>query len=248
MLRNANALRDFAVLATDGVIGHVDDLWFDDEAWSLRYFVVDTGRWLSGRKVLISPRVVGPPDWMTQQLPVTLTQEQVEGSPDVDTSQPVSRQHEASQLAHYGLPHYWGDESLAGMVAYPDIGTAEVLPRSPVTPAYGDTHLRACKNVTGYQVHAIDGDIGQVTDFLVDDESWAIRYLVVDTGHWWSGQRVLVSPRWVNAVDWSGSTVTVSVTQRAVRDAPPYESATHLDRQREASLHEHYGQPGYWSD
>ncbi len=248
MLRNANELRDFAVLATDGVIGQVTDLYFDDEGWGLRYVVVDTGGWLSGRKVLISPRVVGPADWMTQQLPVTLTKAQVERSPDIDTRKPVSRQHEADHLAYYGLPHYWGDDGLAGMVAYPALGTSDARPRPAVTQAPDDTHLRSCQAVVGYHVHAIDGDIGHVTDFLIDDESWAIRYLVVDTGHWWSGQRVLVSPRWVTAVNWSESMVTVSVTQRAVRGATPYESAAQLDRQMEAGLHEHYVRPGYWSD
>ncbi|MDO8795145.1 MAG: PRC-barrel domain-containing protein [Vicinamibacterales bacterium] len=252
LLRNANDLRRFAVLATDGAIGQVEDMYFDDEGWTLRYFAVDTGRWLSGRRVLISPLAVGPSDWLTQQVPVALTKVQVERSPDIDTQKPVSRQHEADQLSYYGLPYYWSDDRLAGMVAYPTLETVDAAPRLVPPPgrprAREESHLRSCKAVTGYEVHAVDGNIGHVADFLVDDETWAIRYLVVETGHWWAGQQVLVAPRWVNAVNWPDSMVTVGLTQRAVRHAPPYDPSVQLDRQMEAGLHEHYGRPGYWSD
>ena len=95
MMRNVNDLRGYAIRATDGVIGTVVDFYFDDQDWGIRYLVVDTGNWLSGRKVLISPLALGLPDWMIRELPVSLTKSQVKRSPDIDTKKPVSRQHEA---------------------------------------------------------------------------------------------------------------------------------------------------------
>ena len=253
MMRNVKDLRGYAIRATDGVIGTVDDFYFDDEEWNIRYLVVDTGKWLSGRKVLISPSAIGSPDWMLQELPVALTKSQVTGSPDIDTRRPVSRQHEAEYSRYYGYPYYWGGAGFWGMGAYPGSLTAEdaineelraAATHSPRTA--DDCHLRSSNAVIGDQVHATDGDIGHVEDLLVDDQTWAIRYLIVNTHGWWSGRRVLVAPRWIDDVSWSMATVSVDLTRDAIKGAPPYDSEAQLDRQREQALHDHYDRPGYW--
>ena len=254
MLRNVRHLRGYAILATDGPIGEVEDLYFDDDRWAIRYLVVDTGSWLPGRKVLISPHAVGRPDWMAQQLPVSLTKAQVDGSPDVDTRGPVSRQYETDYLRYYGYPHYWGGAGLWGMGAYPgDLTTEgsfeEAMRATQVsaTPTSGDSRLRSCRVLTGYHIHATDGDIGHVKDLLVEDRTWAIRYLIVDTSNWWVGHDVLVSPQWIEAVSWPDAKVSVDLTRQAVKDSPPYNAAAHLDREQEQAMHEHYGRPGYWT-
>jgi uncharacterized protein YrrD len=225
MLRNVQELRSYAIHATDGIIGEVDDLYFDDEDWTIRYLVVETGSWLSGRKVLIPPTAIGHPDWLSQQLPVELTKAQVEGSPSVDTRKPVSRQHEAAYLGYYGYPYYWGGSERTS----------------------DEIHLRSCRTVTGYHLHAKDGDIGHVEDLLVDDHNWAIRYLIANTSNWWGGHEVLVAPQWIEAVSWPEATVSVDLTRDAVKAAPPYDSAAQLDRQQEQGIYEHYGHAGYWT-
>lgn len=256
MLRNVKDLRGYAILATDGVIGEVDDLYFDDEDWAIRYLVVDTGTWLSGRKVLISPLAlaIGLPDWMGQQLPVSLTKAQVEGSPDIDTRKPVSRQHETAYFGYYGYPYYWEGAGLWGMGANPGGLTDQLMFEEALRTRRGaeprsmeDCHLRSSRAVIGYHVHATDGDIGHVDDLLVDDHTWAIRYLVLNTSNWWIGHQVLVTPPWIEAVSWSDGTVSVDLTRQAVKDAPPYDPVAQFHRQLEQALHEHYGRPGYWT-
>jgi len=254
MLRNVKDLRGYAILATDGAIGEVDDLYFDDDRWAIRYLVVDTGGWLPARKVLISPVAIGRPDWMAQQLPVSLTTAQVEHSPDIDTRRPVSRQHETEYLGYYGYPPYWGGAGLWGMGAYPGSLTTEgrfdeAIKARGTSAAHtpDDCHLRSCRAVTGYHIHATDGDIGHVKDLLVDDRTWAIRYLIVDTSNWWGGHDVLVAPQWIEAVSWRDAKVSVDLTRQAVKDAPPYDSAAQLDREQEQAMHEHYGRPAYWT-
>jgi hypothetical protein len=254
MIRNVKDLRGYVIRATDGVIGRVDDFYFDDEDWSIRYLVVDTGRWLSGRKVLISPIAIGSPDWMLQELPVSLTKTQVKRSPDIDTRKPVSRQHEAEYSRYYGYPHYWGGAGFWGMGAYPGDPTAgdtikeELRAAAAHAPRLADdSHLRSTNVVIGYQVHATDGDIGRIDDLLVDDHTWAIRYLIVDTNRWWTGRRVLIVPRWIDDVSWSTATVSVDLARHAIKGAPPYDSEAQLDRQREQALHDHYDRPGYWT-
>ena len=254
MLRNVKDLRGYAILATDGAIGEVDDLYFDDDRWAIRYLVVDTGSWLPARKVLISPVAIGRPDWMAQQLPVSLTKAQVERSPDIDTRRPVSRQHETEYLGYYGYPPYWGGAGLWGMGAYPGSLTTEgrfdeAIKARDTSAAHtpDDCHLRSCRAVTGYHIHATDGEIGHVKDLLVDDRTWAIRYLIVDTSNWWGGHDVLVAPQWIEAVSWRDAKVSVDLTRQAVKDAPPYDSAAQLDREQEQAMHEHYGRPAYWT-
>ena len=266
MLRSMKDLEDYAIRATDGTIGHVKDFYFDDEAWVIRYFVVDTGSWLSSRKVLISPIAIGHPNWTEKVLPVSITKEQVKNSPDIDTEKPVTRQHEIRYLGHYGYPHYWrgaGDMMMpgyAGLVSTPRAVQSEVenalAVQAEAEKAYAqaeaarhqhdDSHLRSCKAVMRYHIQATDGDIGHVQGLLVDEETWAIRYLIVDTSNWWLGHQVLIAPQWIEEVSWPDARVSVNLTQQAVKDAPPYDSAAPLDRKQEMDTYQHYELPRYW--
>ena len=197
MLRSMKDLENYAIRATDGDIGHVKDFYFDDEAWVIRYFVVDTGAWLSSRMVLISPMAIGHADWANRVLPVSITKEQVKNSPRIDTEKPVSRQHELSYLGYYGYPYYWGGIGLWADGAYPGLmltgygGFPAALyaadPKAQEANARAadearhrddDPHLRSCEAVMAYRIEASDGDIGHVQGLLVDEQTWAIRYMI----------------------------------------------------------------------
>ncbi len=266
MIRSSKDLQDLAIMATDGAIGDVNDLYFDDDAWAIRYLVVDAGSWLSSRKVLISPIAAGKPDWENKRLPVSLTREQVSKSPDIDTDMPVTRQHESDYLDHYSYPYYWGGMGLWGGGGYPamlmpgyagygsatasraqaDSVQARNEARQRRIESESDPHLRSCKAVVGYDIQASDGEIGHVQSLLVDDESWAIRYLVVSTSNWWLGHEVLVAPQWIKRVSWAEKAVEVELTREALKEAPWYDSALPLAREMEIAVYKHYGRAGYW--
>ena len=263
MLRSMKDLENYAIGATDGPIGQVKDFYFDDQAWVIRWLVVETGSWLSGRKVLISPMSVRHADWAARLLPVAITQDQVRNSPDIDTQQPVSRQHERDYLGYYGYPYYWGGAGMWGdgmmpyamMTDYPASGVDSAereRERAAEASAEAerhrndDPHLRSCQAIVGYHIHATDGEIGHVDGLLVDEETWAIRYLVVNTSNWWMGHQVLVAPPWITGVHWSDMSVTVGLSRQAIRDAPVYDSAAALNREQEAGLHAHHARPVYW--
>ena len=265
MLRNIKDLEGYAVGASDGPIGHVKDFYFDDQAWVVRYLVVDAGAWLSSRKVLISPIAVDRPERTERLLHVSITKEQVKNSPDIDTERPVSRQHEIQYADYYGYPYYWGGAGYWGGGIYPNLmapgyggfGSPNAI-RSEEQEAYAraesarseseDPHLRSCQAVMKYHVHASDGDLGHVEGMLVDDETWAIRYLIVNTSNWWLGHQVLIAPQWIDDVNWYDSKVSVKMTRRAIKGAPAYQPATPLDRAQESGLYAHYGSAGYWTD
>jgi hypothetical protein len=238
------------ISAADGEIGKIKDVYFDDQRWAVRYLVVDTGGWLAGRKVLISAISVGNIDWATSVVQVGLTRPQVEASPPIDTDKPVSRQHEADFFDYYGYPYYWGGPDLWGAGSYP-VNPIGVVPSSTNAPGkYGkapiDPHLRSAHEVTGYRLHTSNAPIGHIEDFLLDDVSWEIRYLVVNTRNWLPGKRVVIPPQWIKQVDWSERAVDVDVTRETIQAAPEYHAATDFSRTHEVKLYRHYHRPGYW--
>ncbi len=259
MLREVSALNGSTVKAADGTIGHVEDAYFDDEGWTIRYLVVDTGTWLTGRKVLISPYSVKSPLGGSGVVEVSLTREQVRTSPDIDTHKPVSRQHEFDYRDHYGFGDYWYGGDLWGVSADPviasfspprrEIGREMERWRDVPEVTLQDVHLRSTDRVTGYHIQASDDSIGHVQDFIFDDKSWAIRYLVVDTRNGWpGGKMVLVATRWIDRIDWAERKVFTTLTREAVKAGPEYEGWARIDREYETQLHDAHGQEGYWDD
>jgi hypothetical protein len=251
MLTKTTQLKGFQIRAEDGELGTVDRFFFDDETWAIRYITVETGGWLGGRPVLISPISIVDVDWKAKRLDVALTKKQVENSPNIDTHQPVSRQHEADYMGYYGYPFYWGGPYLWGPAFYPAGLAVPVMPSvEAIADRTGcesaDSHLRSTVAVAGYSIAAVDGEIGHVDGFLVDDTAWAIRYVEVATRNWWPGKKVLVSPAWIKRVSWEDSTVYTELSREAIRSAPEYTESTPVTREYEERLHLHYGRPPYW--
>lgn len=255
MLRSGNDLKGLAIRATDGEIGAVDQFLFDDEGWAVRYMVVNTAGWLLKELVLLSPRSITGVDWDGRHVEVGMCRQQVEDAPPIATDEPVSRQMEAELATYYGYQPYWYGPGLWGAAGYPfGAGLATGYPaaamvsehqRAAETTERGDPHLRSTREVKGYAIRTRDGEIGEVRDFLMDDESWAIRYLVIDTGGWWSGKRVLIAPLWATAVSWEDKVIEINLTREQVRSGPEY-NGLRLSRDDELLLHRHYQRPGYW--
>jgi uncharacterized protein YrrD len=230
VLRSVKELFNCQIKATDDFIGHLHDVFFDDNDWRLRYFVVDTGFWLPGKKVLVTPEVVRKPDDMEMVLPVDLTREQVRNSPPVDADQPANRLQELKVHQHYSWPIRWGSE--------PPTGPLRLR---------ADPHLRSSRDLLGYYIEAIDGDIGHVEDFVCDDKEWTIRYLVVDTRNWWPGRKVLVALESIAAVRPDAKHVSVDLTREAIKESPPYDRLPALNRESAERHEERRGRPRYWA-
>ena len=231
MHRNIKSLTGFTMGATDGEIGKVKEFYFDDHTWTIRYLIVETGSWLNNRKVLIAPEALLKPDWEHGIFPVNLTKEQIKNSPDIDTEQPVSRQHEIEMYEYYPWTSYWGGgywgggADPAGMLSqvYEPIKQENLGENSVAAhDSSGNPNLRSTHKVKGYTIHASDGEIGDVEDFIIDDSTWKLDFLVVDTGHWFPGKKVLISPKLIKEIDWDTSTVVVNATEEEVKNSPEY--------------------------
>ena len=245
MLRSLKDLEGYKISATDGSIGKIYDFFIDDEFWTVRYVVADTGQWLPGRKVLLAPSVLLQSDWRERSFSVGLTRGQIESSPDIDTDKPVSRQRELELRDHYGWPYYW--TGIGGVMPMPMAGIPPFNP-PPSGSKPGDPHLRSVREIIGYGVRATDGDIGKVSDFIADDESWIVRYLVVATSKWLPGRKVLISPQWlVGPISWSSRKVTVIMSRASIKSSPEFEPHSPVNRDYERQLYDFYGRPAYWS-
>jgi len=235
-------------------MGKVYEFYFDDESWTIRYLVADTGGWLSGRRVLISLAALGRPDWEKEILPVSITKEQVENSPSIDMDMPVSRQHERALHEHYKWPIYCGMDlhtAEAGRIAY-DLYLAEQEEKMREKSKEqgweeeeGDFHLRSTREVIGYHIHANDGEIGHVDDFIVDDEDWTIRYMVVDTRNWLPGKEVLVSLEWIDKISWGRREVYVDLRREVIKNSPEFDPSISVNRDYEDRLHDYYSRQKY---
>jgi PRC-barrel domain protein len=237
LFRSFREMESDAVDASDGPIGHLSDLYFDDQAWLVRYLVVETGPWLSRRKVLISPTSIRRAPGIQRSFPVALTRLQVRDSPKMDTRRPVSRQHETQYLGYYDYlrcqedvpiwamgqcPYAIGPRFTGhGMVHTDGQGLEEFSARAERSlRSNEDRHLRSCKEVIGYRLHASDGDAGRVGGYLVDDVTWTIRHIVVNASAWWFGHQILIAPQWITDVGWAAKHVSVDRTRAAIRQAP----------------------------
>ena len=249
MLNKARTLNGYKLESLDGEIGKVKEFYFDDQHWAIRYLVADTGNWLTGRQVLISPYAPVAVIEGEQKIAVDLTKKQIEDSPSLNSDKPVSRQFEEAYYGYYGWPAYWDGSYMWGSYSYPSIvREREKWRQSTQNEKAWDPHLRSTHDVSGHHIQAADGEIGHVDDFIIDDETWAIRYLIIDTRNWWPGKKVLVSPQWIERISWSESKVFVNLPLETIKQSPEYTEESLLTRDYESRLHGHYNRKGYWVD
>jgi uncharacterized protein YrrD len=247
MKRKIKSLIGFTIHATDGEIGKVKEFYFDDRTWRIRYLIVETGSWLFGRKILLSPQALLKPDWEKHTFPVNLTMAQIKDSPKIDTDKPISRQHEMDLYGYYSWGNYYwvSGMGIGGMgMSYPasiKLALQKEADKSVDNKSDDDPHLRSTDAVTGYNIKATDGEIGDVEDFIINDKTWAIDYMEVDTGNWFPGKKVLISPNWIREITWETSLVIVNTSEDQVKNSPEYVPSQELSDSYEADLHKYYG-------
>ena len=226
MLFSVRELKGFGIEARDGSIGSIDDMLFDDERWVIRYLVVDTGKWLPGRRVLISPISVDAIDMGRGVVALHLDRDRIRNSPDLHTDAPVSRQKEMHFHTYYGYGPYWAGPGVWGPAVAPrelrPIPGTEWAEQAAADSAEGNPHLRSAREVIGYHIVGSDGEVGHVEDFVLDEAEWMLRHIVVDTSNWPGGRTVLLSPGSVRTINWSRREVDVDSPVARIKSGPEY--------------------------
>jgi hypothetical protein len=245
VLHKATDIKGYSLRARDGDIGKVIDFLFSDERWTVRYLVADTGEWLQSRQVLISPIALSAVDDPEGVIPVDLSREQVAKSPELDTSKPVSRHYEVKYYQYYRWPYYWEGMGLWGAWGYPKELMRQVQSWKERVDQGGEPenpHLRSTNEVTEYEIEARDGAIGHIEDFIIDDKTWSVTYVEIDTRNWWpGGKKVLLARQWIEDVSWEERKVKVDVARTTIKDAPDYNEKESIGQQYELELFRHYG-------
>jgi len=247
-LHKAKDLIYYKMDASDGEIGKFEEFYFDDKFWTIRYLVVDTGNWITDRpdrRVLISPYAVRGINEEKKLVVTNLSKKQIKDSPSWNNKQPVSRQLEQTYYEYYGYPAYWNGPYTWGYYSYPAVREVQ---KAAHTEKPWEYNLRATAAVSGYKIQAGNDEIGHVVDFIIDDKTWAIRYLIVDTQDFWPGKHVLVSPQWIERISWNESKVFVSLSADSIKQGPEYKKDSLITRDFETRLHSHYNRQGYWSN
>jgi hypothetical protein len=247
MLIEAKTLKGYKIIGHDGDVGKVKEFYFDDQYWTVRYIIVDTGNWLADRQVLISLSALSSLNKEAESITINLCKKQIKESPILTNDQHISRQFEIEYHEYYGLPLYWSDPSKHGinhidLTNYRQlkISTQEIKSRSP--------HLRSSKNVSSYHIQAIDGEIGHIVDFIIDSETWAIRYLIINTHNWWAGKSVLVFPQWIDRVSCKELKVFINLSRESIKLSPEYSIESMITRDYETQLHRYYNRNVYWPE
>lgn len=247
MLIKANTLKGYRLDASDGEIGRAKEFYFDDLNWVVRYLVADTGNWLTGSQILISPNAMGSANNLTEHINVHLTKNQIEKCPSLLSDKPVSRQFEKEYFGYYGWPSYWSGLNM--LENYPDTmhDTKDFKPVNQHKNS-GNPHLRSTNAVSGYNIQADEGEIGHVADFIIDSKTWAIRYLMIDTTNWIGGKKVLISPKWIDHISWKECKVFINLSRESIKQSPEYTEEALLTRDYETQLHKYYNQHVYWPE
>lgn len=256
MLIFSRRLEELNVNATDGELGKVKDVYFDEDQWVIRYLVVDTQKWLPGRKVLVSPVSFDTVDFENRNVNVLESKDKIKDSPHIDVHQPVSRRQEKQLNAHYGWPSYWTGMN-ENFHVWGRYGTPlEMMNSAPdqqtePEPSEQDQKLRSVNEIKGdlnsYRIQARDGEIGHVTDFIVDEENWKIRYLMVETRNWLPGRFVVLSTDWIEDINWREQRVAVNLPKEKIKNGPYFDpDRTTFTREEEEKLYESYDKSPYF--
>ncbi|THB78457.1 MAG: PRC-barrel domain containing protein [Desulfobacteraceae bacterium] len=249
MLRSTNEILGYRLNTIDQDVGSCKDLLFDDQWWTIRHLLANTGVWMIGKKVLISPAMINKPDWKTRNIFLNVSKDEIEKCPAPIEDEPVSREYERKMSRHYGIPYYWGDAGLWGPAAYP-YAVEPVLTESmneseeDVPEQETENHLRSIKEVTGYDIKASDGNIGHVEDFIMDDDTWALRYVIVDTRNWLpGGKKVLLPLTWAESVSWTRAEFEVNLSKSEIENCPEFDPEKPINVEYEARVYDYYGRP-----
>ena len=251
-------LLEFTLLSADGEVGRVTDAIFDDESWTIRYFVVKTGSWLSGRRVVVAPEAIKAVDDEADTLVSSLDRKVIAKSPEIDLDQPISLAQAIELHTYYNWPFFWdvvSDEALGtgNLAAVPLVDSVDEMAKEAAEEmetqgGVGERNLRSFKEVVGYRIQARDGEIGQVKDFILEERTWNIFYMVVDTGGLLSEKDVILSPSWVERVDWDNKLIWMDLKRETVRNSPLIEDDLPIDRSFETKLYDHYHKNKYWEE
>ncbi|MCM3399368.1 MULTISPECIES: PRC-barrel domain-containing protein [Oceanobacillus] len=234
MMRLTSQLKQFNIHATDGELGKIKDFYFDDRNWEIRYAIVDTRKWLPGRKVLLSPNSFIEVDETNESVNVEFDKLMIRNSPPVPENEDLTKDKENHLIDYFGwnsytdnaLPH--AERGLLG--TFPIIGLEnERPPEEPHLNRNGryhehDNYLRSEEETNDFKVHAKDGKIGRIVDMIYDTSQWIIEYIVVRSSKSIvENEFYIFHTRQINTVDWFEKDLYINDSLEGILNNKPFQ-------------------------
>lgn len=256
MLANTQELKGFEVVNEDEEVGKIEDYYFDKDYWVTRYIVVDTGNWLIERDVLISPESIENIDYGEGKIYLNISTDKIENSPPVLKDEPLLRTQEKDLADYFNWPYYWsaaetGKPGVSGLSPnnlIREITIQENMDQQNpnINKEEVEAGLRSINEMINYNIHAVDGEIGHIEKFILDDDNWLVRYLVVDKRDFLPGKKVVLAPEWITNIDWVREEVKYNLKKEEIKNAPEYDPEIPVSEVYEKKLYEHYDKEKYW--
>lgn len=223
MLRSMYERLNYRTEARDGIVGSLDDFLMDDRTWAIRYAVIDTGKWLPGRKIIMAHSGMGEPDWPSRTIPLNVTKAEIEAAPTLAQARPVSRQYEEYLFQHYNWAPYWGPGAAGGM-GFP-VTSNETAATSPRSDEFkkGDPHLRSFNELRGYKLVAHGEKAGRIDNFMCYDETWEIPFLVASVGGWFHQKSLMVPTSHISNISFPDREMDIRLDREALAHLPMYD-------------------------
>lgn len=196
-------LLGYKISAIDGEIGKVKEFYFDETSWTVRYIIVETGSLFFGRKVMISTQAIIDAQWETEHFLTNMTIQQIENSPKVDDGKQLTRGQEILLNQHYNWKSYW------------DASIQKIADGS-------NSYLVHANDLTGYQLIASDGQVGNIKDLIVAKASWKINSIVIDAFKTSPAKEILLSPKWIKEINADRSAAVSDHTTAEIKSNPAY--------------------------
>lgn len=242
-------LRHYDVKGNADEIGKLHDIYLDDQSWKIRWFVVETGNWFSSNKILLTPENIVGVTPGTGTLHVALSKQDIENAPHAEEHLPVSDQDQNEVRYTAVNRHALMFPGYAGLMMPPTL-IEQTQPLSEderelqeAVREQQDRHLRSAGEIEGYAISATDGNLGALSDLVVNSEEWKVELLAMDTSKWLPGRTVVVSPQGIDHISWRERELAVTMDKETIKESPELQSLKSIERSYVSKLNEYYRFP-----
>ncbi len=240
MLRTARTLKNYKLECIDGELGKAKEFHFDTQCWIVRYLIAETGSWLAGRKILISPHAMDSIRREDQHIFIDLNKNQIKDAPLLYNNHPISREFEEENCRYYDWPIYWHSQSFGEQQPRLRNRNYDQWNECKHDNIVCDIRLRSTLEINDFHIQTLDNDIGHIEDFIIDDAAWVIRYLIVSIRSGWPEYRVLIPPQWINRISDTEGKVFVSFNRESFDQMQEYTEESLLNLNYETELCSNY--------
>jgi hypothetical protein len=242
MLLKTAKLTEYRIELSSEIRGSIFEMYFDDLFWNIQYLLMTSENMEKDKIAIISHLALGKPDDKSKTIPIVGKQGRNEGKEKSTVLKTKEEAESIDPIQIIELPEEYSTIISRNKKATKDL-IITILKDKNAIYLPSTNHLRSHNEVLGYNIQAKDGDlIGHVDNFILEGNTWKLRYLIVDTRNWLTGgKKILLSPAWIEKINWSSNLVAIDLSKSSIIESPSYDPNKPLDNRFEMKLYKYYG-------